>query len=425
MRDRRPRCIAGTIGIAIVISIVSNGCKKAQSPAPPPPATVTVARPIEREVIEWDDYTGHLEAVETVEVRARVSGFIESVSFLEGSIVKKGDLLLTIDPALFKADFDRAKAQVAQAESQVSRAQGEFKRAEQAVASKAISQEEYETRKFQLLSAQAALTAAQAAAETARLNLDYTKVVAPIAGRTSRAYVTAGNLINGGSGQTTVLTTITSIDPMYAYVDVDEQSVLKYQRLAQEKKRVSARESKIPIFMRLSSETGFPHEGLVDFVDNRVDPQTGNLRARGVFSNPPPGYLTPGFFVRVRIPGSGRYKTLLIPDLSIGTDQDQRFVLIVGGDNTVERRVVKLGALFGRYRSVEEGLHPDDRVIINGTQRARPGAKVNPQETQLNVDEIPRTAPNSAATQSLPTTRRLPTPHSVPVTAPTTTGAGQ
>ncbi len=389
----------------------------------PPPSAVTVARPVEREVIEWDDYTGHLEAVETVEVRARVSGFIESVHFVEGSIVKKGDPLFTIDPALIKADFDRARAQVAQADSQVSRAQGEFKRAEGALASKAVSQEEYETRRFQVQSAQAALTAAQAAAETARLNLEYTKVVAPIAGRVSRAFITAGNLINGGSGQTTILTTIASIDPIYAYMDVDEQSVLKYQRLAQEKKRISARDMKIPIFMRLSSEAGFPHEGVVDFVDNRLDPQTGNMRARGVFSNPPPGYLTPGLFARVRIPGSGRYRTLLIPDLAIGTDQDQRFVLIVGADNAVERRVVKLGVLFGRYRSVEEGLDPDDRIIINGAQRARPGVKVNPRDTQLNVDEIPITAPNSPATQLLPTTRRLPSPRSAQTTAPANSGA--
>jgi RND family efflux transporter MFP subunit len=390
---------------------------------------VTVARPLEREVIEWDDYTGHLESVEMVEVRARVSGFIEVVHFVEGGIVKKGDLLFTIDQSLFKADFDRAKAQVAQAEAQVAQGQDNVKRAEEAVASKAISQEEYANRKYQLQAAEAALAAAKAAAETARWNLEWTKVIAPIAGRTSRAYVTAGNLINGGSGQTTILTTITSIDPIYAYMDVDEQSVLKYQRLAQEKKRISARDAHIPIFMGLSNDPSYPHEGVVDFVDNRVDPETGTMRARGVFANPPPGYLTPGLFARLRIPGSGRYRALLIPDLAIGTDQDQHFLLIIKDDNTVERRPVKLGALFGHYRAVEEGLKPNDRVIINGLQRARPGAKINPQETQLNPNDIPLTAPNSPTTQALPTTRNFPAPRSVPspppATAPTSTGAAR
>jgi RND family efflux transporter MFP subunit len=427
MRDRRTGLLAGVV--AVILTVV--GCNKPAPPPAPPPPAVTVARPVEREVIEWDDYTGRLEAVEFVEVRARVSGFIEKVHFVEGALVNKGDLLFSIDDALFQAEFNRAQAQVAQAAAQVANAEGELTRATEAATARALSQEEFEKRRYQLEAARATLAAAKAAAEQAHLNLQWTKVTAPITGRTSRAYVTAGNLINGGAGQATTLTTITSINPIYAYMDVDEQSVLKYQRLAQLNKRESARDHRIPIFMGLANEDGYPHEGVVDFVDNRVDPETGTMRARGVFENPPPGYLTPGLFARLRIPGSGRYRALLVPDVAIGTDQDQRFVLVVNNENTVERRVVKLGSLFGKFRAVEEGLKPDDRVIINGLQRARPGAKVNPQETQIDSGGVQMTAPNSPATQALPATRRLPSTRAVPppataanpTTAPTTGAA--
>src|SRR4051812_39040643 len=400
MQKRLPPIVVGVIAM-LAVSIDVAGCKKQQAPPAPPPPTVTVARPVQREVIEWDDYTGRLEAVEMVEVRARVSGFIQEVHFIEGALVKKGDLLFTIDPSQFQAELDRAKAQVGQAEAQVASAEGDYKRVAAALESKAVSEQEFENRKYQLQAAQANLSAAKATAESARLNLEWTRVTAPVTGRVSRAYITAGNLINGGSGQTTILTTIASIDPIYAYTDVDEQSVLKYQRLAQEKKRVSARDMKIPIFMGLGNDNGFPHEGVIDFVDNRIDPDTGTIRARGVFPNPPPGYLTPGLFARLRIPGSGRYTTLLVPDVAIGTDQDLRFVLVVNNENVVERRNVKPGSQFGRFLSIEEGLRADERVVINGGQRARPGAKVNAQETTIDANEIPMTAPNSPATQAL------------------------
>ncbi|MGB7160940.1 MAG: efflux RND transporter periplasmic adaptor subunit [Tepidisphaeraceae bacterium] len=422
MRDRWPGLLAGML--ASVMLIAAGGCKKPQAAAAPPPPAVTVARPIEREVIEWDEYTGRLEPTEMVEVRARVSGFIDKADFEEGAMVKAGQLLFVIDSRPFEAELAQARAEVQRAQAQRDYAANDFKRLEGLRPTGGASELEVENARQKMLEAEASIAAAKAQEQIAALDVEWTKVTAPISGRISRKIVTPGNLINGGggasaSGNATLLTTIASLDPIYAYMDVDEQSVLKYQRLSQEKKRISARDMQIPIFMGLSSEEGFPHEGVVDFVDNRIDPDTGTLRGRGVFANPFPHYLTPGLFARLRIPGSGRYVALLIPDLAIGTDQDQRFLLVVKDDGTVERRAVRLGAQFGRFRAIEEGVTADDRVIINGLQRARPGEKVTAQEAPLNADEVPLTAPGSAATQSLPTTRRLPATRSVPTTAPT------
>ena len=401
-------------------AVVCAACDRKQAPPPPPPAPVTVARPVLREVIEWDEYTGRLEAVETVEVRARVSGFIEKADFEEGALVKAGDVLFLIDPRPFDAELAEAQAEVSRAQAQRAYAVNEFKRLEEVRASGAGSELELENARQRMREADAAVAAAQAVVQERQLNVEWTRVTAPITGRISRKYVTPGNLINGGPGQATLLTTITSIDPIYCYVDADEQSVLKYARLAREGKRVSARQAEIPCFMQLADETGFPHEGVIDFVDNRLDSGTGTIRARGVFANSS-GWLLPGLFARVRIPGSGRYVAVLVPDVAIGADQDLRFVLVVKGDDTVERRAVRLGAAFGRFRAIEEGLTAGDRVIINGLQRARPGAKVNAQESPLNADDVPLTAPGSAATQALPTTRRLPaTRGAVPATAPAT-----
>jgi RND family efflux transporter MFP subunit len=426
MCDRWPGTYAGVfVFISLLAAAVGAGCKKPAAAQAPPPAPVTVARPIQREVIEWDEYTGRLQATETVEVRARVSGFLEKTDFEEGSIVKAGQLLFVIDARPFQAELAKAQAEVARAQAQEAYAANEFKRIEPLRSTGGASETEVENARQKWLEAQAEVASAQAQVRSAQLNVEFCQVRAPISGRISRKEVTAGNLITGGGigqGNATLLTVITSLDPIYAYIDVDEQSVLKYQRLSQEKKRVSAREMRIPIFMGLSSEEGFPHEGVVDFVDNRIDPDTGTLRGRGVFSNPFPHYLTPGLFARVRIPGSGRYVTLLVPDMAVGTDQDQRFVLVVMDDGTVDRRPVKLGSQFGRFRSIEEGISVEDRVIINGLQRARPGTKVNATETVLDASEVPLTAPGSPSTQSLPTTRRLPATRSVvsPTTGPTT-----
>jgi membrane fusion protein, multidrug efflux system len=420
MHYRRPGLATGALFLVTLLSAAS-GCKKPAAVAAPPPAPVTVARPIQREVIEWDDYTGRLEASELVEVRARVNGFVQEANFEEGGMVKEGQVLFRIDARPFQAELAAAEAEATRNEAQVAFAANEFKRLEQLRPSGGASELELENARQSLRQAEAQLLGARARADSARYNVEWCNVTAPISGRISRRNVTPGNLINSGgsgSGNATLLTTIAKLDPIYAYMDVDEQSVLKYQRLSHEKKRVSAREEHIPIFLGLSSDEGFPHEGVIDFVDNRIDPETGTLRARGLFNNPFPHYLTPGLFARLRIPGSGRYSTLLVPDLAIGTDQDQRFLLIVKDDSTVDRRTVKLGAQFGRFRSIEEGLTLEDRVIINGLQRARPGAKVTATEAPLDASEVPLTAPGSPSTQSLPTTRHLPATRSVPTTAP-------
>jgi RND family efflux transporter MFP subunit len=270
----------------------------------------------------------------------------------------------------------------------------------------------------------AAVAAAQAAAETARLNVEWTQVKTLIRGRVGAKKVTPGNLITGGTASGTLLTTITSIDPIYCYFDADETSVLKYERLAQEKKRVSARDEPIPCFLQLGNETGFPHEGVIDFVNNRVDPNTGTLRARGVFPNAD-GWLQPGFFARLRLPGSGRYQAVLVPDSAIDTNQSIKFVRVLRPDHSIESRTVTVGALFGQYRAIDSGLSADELIVVNGIQRAIPGTKVNPQEVKLDPSTLQLTAGGAASTQALPATRFLPATGPGPATtrpapAPTT-----
>jgi RND family efflux transporter MFP subunit len=368
---------------------------------------VTVARPVGREVIDWDEYTGFLAPVETVDLRARVGGFVEKAEFQEGQFVDEGQVLFELDPKPYKAELDRAVAQVQQAEAQAENAATEFTRLERLRAGGGGSEKEYQDARYNRMSAAAAVAAAKAAAETARLNLDWTKVKAPIRGRISRKIVTQGNLITGGTASGTLLTTITKTDPVYCYIDADERSVLKYQKLSQEKKRVSARDARIPAFLQLGNESGFPHEGVIDFVDTHIDPNTGTLRARGVFDNKD-GLLLPGFFARMRIPGSGRYHALLVPDAAIDTNQNIKYLRVLADDNTVQVRTIKPGSLFGDFRVIEEGLSGGERVVINGLQRAIPRTKVNPSEVALDASSVRVTAPGSAATQALPSTRVMP-----------------
>jgi RND family efflux transporter MFP subunit len=406
---------------ALSLLFVPVGCGRPEPPPAPPPPAVTVSRPLNREVIEWDEYTGRLEPVDSVEVRARVSGLIESVPFKEGSNVKKGDLLFVIDVRPFKAELDSKIADVAKAEAQLLQATSDFKRVQEAVKTKAVSEQNFDSAKAALDSAKAQLAAGRAAEDASRLNVEWCNVTSPIAGRISNKAVTEGNLVNGGAGQATLLTTVVSQDPIYCYVTVDEASVLKYGELAREGKRVSARYAQIPTFMAVGNEKGFPHEGVVDFVDNRIDPGTGTIRGRGVFPNPD-GFLVAGMFARVRIPGSGRYTALLIPDQAIGADQDRRFVMVVNADDVVEMHPVKLGALFGGLRAIPSGVKPGDRVIVNGLQRARPGAKVSPTEQPIPEDALVLTAPGSATTQALPATQKIASTR--PATAPMAPAGG-
>lgn len=365
-----------------------GGCgSKQQAPNAPPPSPVTVARPVQREVVEWDTYNGYLEAIESANVAARVSGMITAAPFTEGSLIKKSQVLFEIDDRPFKADLALKLADQEKASAQVTIANLNYQRQEQAVKKGAGSQQDYETAKADYDKAEATLAGAKASADLSRLNLEWCQVTAPIDGRVSKKMVTVGNLVIGGAGPApaTLLTTIQSVNPIYCSFDVDERSVLKYQTLATEKKRMHERDGQVPCFLRLTHHTDFPHAGFVDFVDNRVDSTTGTLRARMVLQNPL-GLLMPGLYANVRIPGSGRYKALLIPDSAIGNDQTHRTVHVVNKDKIVEVRRVQVGALFGELRSIASGLSPDELVVINGQMRAFPGAPVMPTETTLKVD---------------------------------------
>jgi RND family efflux transporter MFP subunit len=361
----------------LLIGLLFAGCGKPAQQAPPPPV-VSVVQPIAREVIEWDEYIGRLESPETVELRARVSGYLDKVHFKEGKEIKKGDLLFTIDRRPYQAEYDRAEAEHERAESQADLAKSDAERARNLIATKAISQEDFDTKTKTYASALAAVKSAKAAMDSTKLNLEFTEIHAPISGRISRALVTEGNLVSGGVSGTgaTLLTTIVSLDPLYLYGDADERAILKYRRLRQEGTRVSARDTEIPAEMELADETGFPHKGYMDFVDNRVDPNTGTLRARGVFTNTD-HTLSPGLFGRIRIPGSGKYPALLIPDRALGSDQAQKFVYVVNAEKKVEFRPVKIGPMIDGLRVVKEGLKPGEQIIIEGLLRVRPGVVVD------------------------------------------------
>ncbi len=368
---------------ALTIGLLVPGCGKHSSRTAPAPPVVTVVQPIAREVVEWDEYIGRLESPETVELRARVSGYLDKVHFKEGKEVKKGDLLFTIDPRPYRADYDHADAEHQRATNQTALAKNDFERAKRLIATKAISEEDYDTKAKTYATAEAAVMSAKATMESARLNLEFTEIHAPIAGRIGRAVVTEGNLISGGvSGAgATLLTTIVSLDPLYLYGDADERSILKYLQLRREGKRVSARDEQIPAEMELADETGFPHKGYMDFVDNRIDPTTGTMRARGVFTNADHG-LSPGFFARIRIPGSGKYKALLLPERALGSDQAQRFVYVVNAEKKVEFRPVTIGPMIDGLRVVKTGLKPDEQVIVEGLLRVRPGLAVDAKQPE-------------------------------------------
>ena len=369
---------------ALLIVLLFAGCGKRVAPTAPPP-TVTVVQPVARDVIEWDEYIGRLESPETVEVRARVSGYLDKVNFKEGKEVKKGDLLFTIDRRPYQAEYDRADAEHQRAMSQAELAKNDFERAKKLIATKAISEEDFDTKAKTYAAAEAAVMSAKATEDSARLNLEFTEIRSPIDGRTSRALVTQGNLVSSGlaGAGATLLTTVVSLDPLYVYTDADERSILKYLQLRREGKRVSARDEQIPTEMALADETGFPHKGFVDFVDNRVDPATGTLRGRGVFPNEDHS-LSPGFFARIRIPGSGKYPALLIPDRALGADQAQKFVYVVNAEKKVEFRPVTVGPMIDGLRVVKTGLKPSESIIVEGLLRVRPGVVVDakPPETK-------------------------------------------
>jgi RND family efflux transporter MFP subunit len=375
-----------TASALLLVALVA-GCKGVIAPQAPPPPTVSVSQPLQRDVIRWDQYSGYLSSPQTVTVSARVSGLIEEAPFQEGAIVHAGDLLFRIDPRPFQADVDNKKAAVAQARAMEVKTKADFERSTMLLEAEVIARADYDTTKASYGEADASLKAAEAALETSRLNLEWTDVRAPITGRVSRINVTVGNLVNGGSGQATALTTIVSIDPLYCYINVPESAALRYQELALKEKTGNVARANVGCFLQLENETNFPHQGMIDFVDNQVDVNTGTQQIRCVFGNPTT-ILTPGLFALTRIPASGRYQTLLIPDAAVNTDQDERYLLIVGANDVVQQRPIKLGALFGTLRSITDGLKPDERVIVNGMQFAQPGAKVIPHEIPVPTESL-------------------------------------
>jgi len=365
--------IARSVAAVFFLSLPVQALAQATGPVP-----VTVAKPVVREIVEDDEFIGRFEAVDQVTVRSRVGGYLDKVHFKEGKEVKKGDPLFTIDPRPYRAEYDRAQAEHQRAVSQADLAKNDFERAQRLIATKAISEEDYDTKAKTFAAAQATVMSAKAAADLAKLNLEFTEIHSPIDGRTSRALVTEGNLVSSGiSGSgATLLTTVVSLDPLYLYGDADERSILKYLKLRREGSRVSARDAQIPAEMELADETGFPHKGFMDFVDNRIDPTTGTMRARGVFTNADHS-LSPGFFGRIRIPGSGKYQALLIPDRALGSDQSVKFVYVVNAEKKVEFRPVKIGPMIDGLRVVKEGLKPGEQIIVEGLLRVRPGAVVD------------------------------------------------
>ena len=377
--------------LAIAAALTLTGCGSsaaAQVAAVPPPPQVDVAQVVSKQVTEFDEFTGRFEAVQRVEIRPRVSGYISSVNFAEGREVSKGEVLFVIDPRPYEADYKRAKAQLDQARSQSVLAKSERERATKLLQSHAISQEEYDTRAAGLEQADANVEAAQAALDQAALNLSFTRVTAPIDGRVSRALITAGNFVTTGQ---TELTTLVSLDPIYVRFDGDEQAYLKYTKIARDAAQAKVKGNEAgttgsPVLVGLADEAGYPHEGVMVFEDNELDPTTGTIRGRARLENHDRAF-TPGLFARVKLMGSNKYEALMVNDSSVGTDQTVRYVLVVGTDNKVQYRPVKLGPIIDGLRVVTDGLHAGETIVVNGLQRVRPGAQVNPERVAMGERE--------------------------------------
>jgi multidrug efflux system membrane fusion protein len=372
--------IPGRIAWLIAASMALLSCNK-QAPAPesqPPP--VTTAKPTQKQIIEWDFYTGRTEAVESVNITPRVSGYINNITFRAGDLVNKGDLLFVIDPRPYQATLDQAKAQQLEAEANQQLQDANFARQDRLRQTGVIAKEDFDTALSNKNQARARVLAAQASVESAQLNLTFTQVTSPIRGLLSRELVTVGNLVQA---DTTLLTNIVSVDPIYAYFNVDERSVLKYEQQVRQGKLANARSGGVPISLQLGNENGFPHQGSIDFINNQFNSSTGTLQVRGLFPNADE-VLISGSFVRVRVAGTPLHPALLVSDRAIGTDQGQKFVLVVGKENIVEVKPVELGPEAEGLRVVRSGLTGDEEVIINGIVNARPGSKVSPKEGDMS-----------------------------------------
>jgi membrane fusion protein, multidrug efflux system len=369
----------GGLALALGLCLCLTGCHTGPAerpPAAPPP--VTVSRPVEREVTDYADFTARTAAVDSVEIRARVSGYLEHVYFKAGALVQKDDVLFEIDPRTYQALLDQAKATAAQGEARLAYDEAEYQRNLKLVSSGAVTRSELDKSSAARGVDVADIAAAKAQVRSRELDVGFTKIAAPVTGRVSRSIVTVGNLVQAGDlTGGTLLTTIVSVDPMYAYFDVDEHTVLRVKHLIREGKAGSYEAVKIPVLLGLANEEGFPHQGTVEFIDNQVNPRTGTLKVRGVFPNKDEA-LSPGYFARVRVPIGEAHKTLLISERALDTDQGRKIVYIVGPDNRVVTRPVRLGALHDGLREITDGLKPGEQVIVEGLLQVRPGMTVDP-----------------------------------------------
>ncbi len=393
--------------IALLASIAGSACsacsrKPEETPPPALPPEVTISKVVERAVVDYEEFTGRMDAGETVEVRARVSGYLNEVHFTDGQEVKAGTVLFQIDPRTFESDVKNTEGQKAQWIAKRAKAQADVTRYEGLVPTGAASAQDLDSARAELGEAVAAIQSSEAAIERAKLNLEFSKIVAPIDGEVGEALITKGNLIQPGTGDESLLTTIVSLDPIYVYFDVDERTILRFRErhraaLPANEPLPTVEQMKIPLLLGLATEEDFPHRGVIDFSNNRVDPATGTVRTRGAFENSKRTFK-PGFFARVRVPISDSYQALLVSEAAIGTDQGQKFVLVVSDQNVVEKRFVKTGPLQDDgLRVVMSGLKSGESIVVNGVQRARPGKPVTPQRAEMPVVQVGEIAPQPAA----------------------------
>jgi RND family efflux transporter MFP subunit len=371
--------------VLALLVVLASGCAPQAAPAPQTPQ-VSVAEVLQRDVSDWDEFTGRTEAIQSVEVRPRVSGYIERVAFAEGSTVQKGDLLFVIDPRPYRAELDKAEAELVRAQANAELARNEVARGDRLLSARAISQEEYDQRVNAGRESDANVRAARAAVETARLNLSYTQITSPIDGRVSKAEVTLGNLVSGGTANATLLTSVVSVDPIYVAFEGDERVYLKYASLGQLGELRGANDVRNTVRVAFANEKDFPHEGELVFLDNQLNPATGTIRARALLDNHD-RRLTPGLFARVKLIGNEVRTAIVIDDRAVGTDQNQKFVYVVGKNNVVDYRAVKLGRLVEGLRIVDEGLTPGERIVVNGLQRVRPGVTIAPELVSMDRNQ--------------------------------------
>jgi membrane fusion protein, multidrug efflux system len=374
----------GPLCSLFLFSLLLCGCdSRPAAKSVPAPPSVTVSQPLQKNITEWDEYTGRFVAVETVEVRARVSGFVNSIHFKDGQLVKQGDLLFVIDPRPYRIAVEQAKAEVERARARLQIATADVERAAPLAKSQTLTQREFETRQSSEREAAGAVASLEAALKQSELNLEWTEVRAPISGRISDRRVDAGNLVTGGQTGATLLTVIVSIAPIHFIIDGSEADFLRYQRLARTGARQSSRDVQNPVSVRLADENDFKHHGRMDFVDNVLNPRTGTIRGRAIFENKD-GLLTPGYFGRLRLFG-GEHDALLLPDSAIASDQASKIVFAVADDGTVGVKRVELGPIVDGLRVIRSGLAATDRIVIDGLQRARPGQKVTPEDGKIEA----------------------------------------